>query len=242
MPMNVSDQTAAGRHWLPRLAGWLASCLLLILLYAAAVRPDLRLWDGIWTHGPVDRQAVALTFDDGPHPLWAPLLADSLERHGAKGTFYLVGFEAQRYPEITARLVRAGHQIGNHSLSHPYPNLTVLPPARVAYEIRTANKILIQFTRQPIRTFRPPGGGLDDDIITVLKADHLRLAWWSENVGDWSSPTPAMTEERFRTTLRPGLVALMHERANTISALEQILAELAYSGYNFVTFDSLMRQ
>ena len=227
--------------WLIALAGWAATGLLVSAAYFLIMRPDLRLWNGTRTHGNPARRAVALSFDDGPHPLWAPLLADTLHRHGAHGTFFLVGFEAQRYPEITTRLVRDGHQVGNHSLSHPYPNLTVMPKKQIAYEITTADHILRQLTGQPIGDFRPPGGGVNDAIVATLKAHHLHMAWWSANVGDWSSPTSAVTVDRLNTALRPGVIVLMHQRGNSVAALETFLADRPKEDYTYTTVDALMR-
>jgi peptidoglycan/xylan/chitin deacetylase (PgdA/CDA1 family) len=148
----------------------------------------------------------------------------------------MVGINAQRYPEITARLVREGHEVENHSMTHPFPNLTVLPKAKIAIEVTEAAKLLAQFTGRPVRYFRPPGGGVNDDVLAVLKANNLRLAWWSVNVGDWSSPTPAVTAHRLREALRPGLVVLMHERENSVTALDRFLAGAGRDGYTYTTF------
>ncbi|HEY3376599.1 MAG TPA: polysaccharide deacetylase family protein [Armatimonadota bacterium] len=233
--------TVSRTSWGISLLGWLLCSLLAIVIYQWVERPDLRCWEGTKTHGSPAVRAVALTFDDGPHPLWAPLLADTLERHDARGTFFLVGVEAQRYPEMTARLVRAGHQVGSHSMTHPYPNLTALPALQIAREVRQASQILQQIVGQPVYDFRPPGGGVNDTLISVLKHDGLRMAWWSENVGDWSSPTPEVTAQRLRHALRPGLVVLMHERENSVAALERFLAVRGREDYTYTTFAAVVR-
>lgn len=215
--------------------------MLVVLAYYQVMRPDLRGWSSMKTHGNAARREIALTFDDGPHPLWTPLLADTLERHGARGTFFLVGIEAERYPELTARLVRGGHQIGNHSLTHPYPNLTVFPRSRITREICDANRVLASITHQPITYFRPPGGDINNAMLEILQQNHLDLAWWSENVGDWSSPTPEQTVQRLNSSLRPGLVILMHQRANSVVALEEFLAVEHEKPYTYTTFTQIMR-
>jgi peptidoglycan/xylan/chitin deacetylase (PgdA/CDA1 family) len=153
-----------------------------------------------------------------------------------------VGIEAQRYPEITARLVRAGHQVASHSLTHPYPNLTALPKQQIAQEIQSSVRVLSTLTGEPIRDFRAPGGGVNDAMIEVLKANHLRMAWWSTNIGDWNSPTPEVIATRLHRSLRPGLVVLMHQRENSVSALDCFLADGQQGGYTYTTFSSLMRQ
>lgn len=227
------------RHSIGLLIGWLFSAVAVTAVYLWVMQPGLRTWPGTVTHGNPAQRTVALTFDDGPHPLWAPLLADTLERHGARGAFFLVGIEAQRYPEITARLARAGHQVGNHSLTHPYPNLTVLPPKRIATEIRVGQSVLARITGQPVHDFRPPGGGVNDAVLAQLKSNNLRMAWWSANLGDWSSPRPEVTARYLHDTLRPGLIVLMHERENSVAALELFLAGERQGTYRYVTLEEM---
>lgn len=237
---QIAQHNSQVRGWL-FLLGWLVTCVAVIVIYRYIERPDLRFWEGTVTHGNPDVRQVALTFDDGPHPLWAPLLADTLEQHGARGTFCLVGSEAQRYPEITARLAEAGHQIVSHSMTHPYPNLTALPERQIAIEVLSSTKLLSQLTGQPIHDFRPPGGGVNDQLIEVLLAHHLQMDWWSTNVGDWNSPTPKVIAERLHASLRPGLVVLMHERSNSLAALDHFFL-IGNQGYTYTTLSTMMRQ
>jgi peptidoglycan/xylan/chitin deacetylase (PgdA/CDA1 family) len=222
------------------LAGWLACSLVITAVYWAAVRPELRLWRGMATHGGGAR--VALTFDDGPDPLWAPLLADTLERHGARGTFFLVGREAMMYPELTARLARGGHEIGNHSYTHPYPNLTRLSPAGVRSEVAQADALLTQFTDQPIYWLRPPGGGVNDAVIAAARAHGMRLGWWSYNAADAADAPAAITAARLRQHLRPGTAVLLHQRRQTVEALARFFAAGEGAHYDYTTFTELMEQ
>ncbi len=220
--------------------GWLFSSLVVMLAFYVIVRPDLRTWQGMITHGNPQRAAIALTFDDGPNPLWAPLLADTLERHGARGTFFVVGSEAQRYPELVARLARAGHEVGNHSMTHPQsPNLAGLPRTRVEAEVLGAAQVLENITGDPVRDFRPPGGGLNDTVIDILRRHDMRLAWWSYNTSDYTDPNPERTIERLRDHLHPGLIALLHERKATIAAMEGLLSSEDGKRYSYITFTDI---
>ena len=221
------------------LAGWLCCSLLVSALYWHVVRPELRLQPVVITHGSHTERQMALTFDDGPHPLWTPLLADTLERHGARGTFFFVAREAYLYPEITARLAAAGHQIGNHSLTHPAPNLTYLSAEQVAGEMLRAQRELQQLSGQDVRDFRPPGGGVNNRVLAVILNGDMRLAWWSANVGDWQSPPPEVTLQRLRVVRRPGQVVLLHARGNTVPALERFLAEERAPRYSYRTLAEL---
>jgi peptidoglycan/xylan/chitin deacetylase (PgdA/CDA1 family) len=213
--------------------------VLVALAYWGTMRPDLLLWPGKQTHGHTTAAVAALTFDDGPHPLWTPLLADTLERHGARGTFFLVGAEAMRYPELVVRLARAGHQVASHSYSHPYPNLTRRSRAEINAEIQQSLKVLRQLTDQPVYDFRPPGGALDQTMIDALRAHDLRVAMWSYNTADWSSPAPGVTAARMQAHLRPGVVMLLHQRENTVPALEDFFMQGGKTGYTFLTLNAL---
>ncbi|MHB9133509.1 MAG: polysaccharide deacetylase family protein [Armatimonadota bacterium] len=246
MTIELSSErlvTRNPRHAVLFFLGWLLTSLLVTVVYVRVVRPDLRFWPGMVTHGNPREKLVALTFDDGPYALWTPLLADTLERHGARGTFFVVGMEAQRYQEIIARLVRAGHQVGNHSLTHPEsPILIQLSPKRIAAEVTDANKLLSQLTGMPIHDFRPPGGGIDDTLIKVMKRDNLRIAWWSQNIADWNSPAPEVVASRMQRALRPGVVMLLHQREHTVVGLEEFLASKSSAGYTYTTFSQVTQQ
>lgn len=223
------------------IAGWWACAGVTVAVYLAWVQPSLRLWRGVVTHGNTARAAVAFTFDDGPHPLWAPLLADSLERHGARGTFFLVGMEAQRYPGLTARLLQGGHQIASHSMTHPYPNLTALPAAAVRREVGQAQAVLAAQAREPrIALFRPPGGGVNAAVLRAVRDGGERIGWWSVSTADATQPVPAAIVSRLRQGTRPGAVVLLHQRGNTVAALEQYLANPP-RGYRFLTFDDVVK-
>jgi len=231
--LDPAPMASANTRWY--YIGFLVSSLVVTLVYCWYVRPDLRFWDGMVTHGDPGRRTVALTFDDGPHPLWAPLLADTLERHGAHGTFMLVGMEAQRYPELTARLVRGGHQLANHSMTHPYPNLTAFNNTRIAKEVQDGNRVLERFTGQLIYDFRPPGGGINNGVLEEVKRQGMRIAWWSASAADAESPSPGGTYYRLQMSLRPGAVELMHERDNTVLTLEHFLTN-DHRNFKYETF------
>ncbi len=203
--------------------------------------PELRFWNGIVTHGNPRVRVVALTFDDGPSPLWAPLLADTLERHGARGTFFMVGQQAEVYPKISLRLIRAGHEVENHSHTHPYPNLTAFSHTRIRKEISDASKVLGQLTGTPVHAFRPPGGGINDTLLAEVKRQGLYIGWWSVNTADAASPSPDGIIARLHSSLRPGAVVLMHERENSVAALERFL-DHDHSGYRYETLSNVVRQ
>lgn len=239
MPEIVVARPVVRRQLGWRVVGWLVSSLLAILLYWWGVRPDLRAWPGIVSHGGGERRAVALTFDDGPHPLWTPLLSHTLAVNGARGTFFVVGMDAACYPELITWLARDRHEVASHSQTHPMPNLTVLPPAAVGREIDDATRLLTQLTGTAPLLFRPPGGGVDNTVIAALRARDLRMGWWSANIGDAAETDPARVEARLRRALRPGGVLLLHQRGHTLAALTSFFAAPAEPWYSYETFSAV---
>lgn len=239
MTPSAAVSSSAARGWC--YFGWLCSALVLVMVYCRVAHPELRCWHGIVTHGNPHVRAVALTFDDGPSPLWAPLLADTLERHGARGTFFMVGLQAEVYPEISMRLIRAGHEVGNHSLTHPYPNLTAFSKTRIRREIEDASRILKQLTGKPIRAFRPPGGGINNTVLAEVQREGMQIGWWSANTADAASPSPDGILARLHSSLRPGVVVLMHERENSVAALARFF-DRETGAYRFDTYSNVVRE
>jgi peptidoglycan-N-acetylglucosamine deacetylase len=224
--------------------GWALTSAAVVVLYLRLFHPDLVRQQLMYSHGNPSVPRIALTFDDGPSPLWHPLLADTLTRNGAQGTFFVVGYKAARYPEIIARLVRAHHEVASHSWTHAEPNLTIFPEARVAIEIRDTRKVLEQLTGRPVPDFRPPGGGIDYAVIAETLRFHQHIAWWSFNADDAGLDTQSSEAGRIagqlRDNLRPGAVMLLHGRSHTVAALEAFFATPAARQYTYGTFASVV--
>jgi len=161
---------------------------------------------GVATEDPV----AALTFDDGPHPVWTPMLLDALERRGALATFFLVGRAAAAHPGIVARMRSAGHAVGNHTFDHP--SLPSLPAAERRRQILACQETL---GPRAARLFRPPYGHQTFRSLV----DALRLGYqvigWSAAAGDWRDEPPERLVERVERTLGPGTIVLFHDRLAT---------------------------
>lgn len=184
------------------------------------------------THLPEESNEVALTFDDGPHPLTTPLLLASLKRAQVKATFYVVSDGMKLYPELTKQIVDDGHRLANHSNHHI--NLTKIESSDYPIEIdRTFDAI--EKAGQETRLFRPPGGGLDRRTMNYLYQSDVTLGWWSNNVGDWA-PLPAWKiADHLNNTLRAGDVVLMHDAGtSTPQAIPFIVRQARKKGLKFV--------
>lgn len=130
---------------------------------------------------------LALTFDDGPNPVWTPRLLDVLSERGVKATFFLVGKYAQNEPSLVRRIAAEGHLIGHHSWSHP--NLALTRAARVREELRSAKDALEQMAGEPVRYFRPPFGGRRPFVLREAGALGMTSVMWNAMTDDWKEPS-----------------------------------------------------
>jgi peptidoglycan/xylan/chitin deacetylase (PgdA/CDA1 family) len=176
--------------------------------------PAPMLWLQQQAHMGHNSQAVSITFDDAPHPLTTPLLLASLQRANAKATFFVVGDGLRLYPELARRIVQEGHTLANHSQKHN--NLTRLTPAQYEAEIQPCYDLIRQVYRdagkaEEPRLFRPPGGGMNRDVMQYLYDNKMVLAWWSNNVGDWTRPPAWKINDQVKANLHPGDIILLHD-------------------------------
>jgi peptidoglycan-N-acetylglucosamine deacetylase len=179
-----------------------------------------------------DSPTVSLTFDDGPHPLTTPLLLAALRHTDVKATFFVVGDGMRLYPELAHRIVQEGHSLANHSQYHN--NLTRISHAEFSHEVETCFQA-IENAGQKTRLFRPPGGGLDRTVMRYLYENDVTLAWWSNNLGDWTRPPAWQIAEQVKATLRPGDIMLMHDAGTgTSQAIPAIVKEARKRGLTVV--------
>jgi peptidoglycan/xylan/chitin deacetylase (PgdA/CDA1 family) len=137
---------------------------------------------------------LALTFDDGPNPVWTPRLLEVLARHGVKATFFMVGQAAQQQPELVRQVAAAGHLIGIHSWTHP--NLAVTAAAQVCEELVLSRQALEEMTGGPIRYFRPPFGARRPYVLRAAREMGLVPVLWNAMTTDWKEPSTEKIVER----------------------------------------------
>lgn len=229
---------------------WAAAALLLLLLSVISLG-SFYMPSGIFgrplLHGPADRPAVALTFDDGPDPNTTPAVLATLRRHGARATFFVIGERAARHPELVAALRREGHQVENHSLRHAWTT-PFLPRWRLAAELQKTQQIVERACGQAPRWFRPPIGILSPPVVAAARRTGLRLCGWSCKSRDGLSSTSAEEAlERLRAGLSEGAILLLHDAAErgghapvAPAVLEKLLPLLVERGLVPVTLDELV--
>ncbi|BBI34811.1 polysaccharide deacetylase family protein [Cohnella abietis] len=194
------------------------------------------------------KKEVALTFDDGPDPVYTPKLLDLLKREGAKATFFVVGENAERYPEIVARIHEEGHIIGIHNYVH-HTNW-FMRPRTVKRQIHRTSDIIKKITGIRPMYYRPPWGMVN--VFDYANLGYLQIVLWTSLFGDWRKRLGAeKLYKRMKGKLKPGQVFLLHDcgstfgadrdaPANTISALERILDDGRKMGYRFIGIDEMI--
>ena len=192
-----------------------------------------------------DKRIVALTYDDGPNPPYTERLLDVLAKHNVKATFFMIGNRIEKHPETVNRVIAEGHQIGNHTYSHPL--LGFLPPFYVQRQIERTDALLQQHGIERDSVFRAPMLTRFLPVAYVLeKADRTHISGnvWS---WDWTTQNPdKITETVLKKTLSSigtGSIIVLHDgkaenknanRSGTIEATERIITALKRDGYEFV--------
>lgn len=183
-------------------------------------------------------KVIALTFDDGPGPYTAQLL-DILDQHGAKATFFLIGSKVSAQADVLRRMHSRGHQLGNHSWSHP--ELPKLPVGQIAGEIDRTNDAIKQATGVKPTILRPPYGATNSVVLEQLRARGMSSILWSVDTRDWADRNSEIVCSRAVAGAHPGAIILMHDIHQTsVGAVPCILNALKQQGYSFVTVQGLL--
>ena len=183
-------------------------------------------------------KVIALTFDDGPGPHTAHLL-DILDQYGAKATFFLIGSKVSGQASIVRSIQARGHQLGNHSWSHP--ELPKLPVDQIAGEIDRTNDTIKQATGVTPTILRPPYGAVNGVVLEQLRLRGMSSILWSVDTRDWADRNSDIVCSRAVAGARPGAVILMHDIHQTsVGAVPCILSALKQQGYSFVTVQGLL--
>lgn len=187
----------------------------------------------VLTRGARRSRMLHLTFDDGPHPEHTPLLLDLLAVHRAKATFFLIGREAERYPEVVERIVREGHAVGNHSWSHPQFDQLDLSAQRD--EIERTDRLLAGFDGLERHDFRPPRGVMPRPMVMDCVRRGQRIAYWSYDSLDYSKrPAEDLIASMQRYPPESGEILLMHDdSALSLQMLQTLLPEWVANGFSF---------
>lgn len=200
-------------------------------------------------HVNSSEKLVALTFDDGPSPIWTPRILDALNRAGAKATFFMLGEHVVRYPQIARRVAQEGHEIGNHTYDHHV--LLSYKRFELEKEILDAERAIKSVTGKTTRYFRPPKAWLTTEEKEWVKAMGYSVVLWTLNSKDWVNFDDKYIVRYILKHITPGDILLFHDsggvftteggnRNETVQAIPRLVRKLRERGYRCVTISELL--
>src|SRR2546421_7206636 len=203
----------------------------------------------LYHQGAGDAHEVALTFDDGPDPEWTPKILDVLKAARVKAAFFLVGVNAERYPNLVKRIVAGGHEIGNHTYYHP--NLAICWPEHIRLELNATQLLIETITGRSTTLFRPPyaadtSPSKVSELMPLNLAQELGYLVVLENIDpqDWARPGADVILQRVKQQRHDGSIILLHDaggdREQTVEALPRILDYLKARGDTVVSLGTLL--
>lgn len=181
---------------------------------------------------------IALTFDDGPHPIYTPELLAGLKERGVTATFFVTGANATLYPELIEQMQEDGHIVGNHTYHHV--QLSSVREDLFLQELKETNRVLEEILGKEIEYVRPPFGDWSKSIEQEI--DMFPVLWDIDPL-DWCSGSTAQIVKRVLDKAEDHAIILMHdEYATSVEAALQIVDELLEDGYEFVTVERILLQ
>lgn len=203
----------------------------------------------LYHQGAGDTHEVALTFDDGPDPEWTPKILDILKAAKVKAAFFLVGVNAERYPNLVRRIVDEGHEIGNHTYYHP--NLALCWPEHVRLELNATQLLIQTLTGRGTTLFRPPYAADTQparlaDLMPLQIAQDQNYLVVLENIDpqDWAKPGADVIVQRIKQQRHDGNIILLHDaggdRSQTVEALPRIIEYLQARNDTIVPLSKLL--
>jgi len=189
-----------------------------------------------------ETKQIALTFDDGPHPVYTREILDILAEYDIRATFFVIGQNAEWFPGLVQEELAAGHEIGNHTYHHA--NLRTVQYETVLHEILDMENAVWENVECRPHLLRPPGGLYGEDVCRAAAALDYTVILWSVDTRDWDHPTVEQIVENVLGNAEGGDIILFHDYVSgsspTPEALRQIIPVLLAEGYEFVTVSELL--
>jgi peptidoglycan/xylan/chitin deacetylase (PgdA/CDA1 family) len=200
---------------------------------------------------PVSEKLVALTFDDGPSPVWTMRILDELKKADVKATFFMLGKHVAEYPLAAQRVAGEGHEIENHGYSHRV--LLYYKAKELEDDIRQAEETIKEVTGKTTKYFRPPKAWITGEEKNKLQEMGYQVVLWSLNSKDWVTFHDKHIRRYILHHIRPGDIILFHDsggvftteggsRRQTVRTIFRLVEQLKEKGYKFVTVDELLQK
>ena len=228
---------------------WLIVVILfLYFVWQQVSKPSASLFGEVIWRGPDSEKKITLTFDDGPNPLATPLILKILKEENIKATFFVIGSNAKKYPDLLKEMVKDGHEIEVHSWHH-YPLFFLSSPRRQFRELLETKEVIKRIVGETPQLFRPPWGNRTPWLLAQAKKLQLKTVTWSVDPWDaWLLPTEDRIIRRFTQRLHNGAIILLHDgagrrlepRTATVMALARIIEIAKQKNFRFATLRELI--
>ncbi|GHV42015.1 peptidoglycan-N-acetylmuramic acid deacetylase PdaC [Clostridia bacterium] len=186
-----------------------------------------------------DRKRMALTFDDGPHPLTTPYLLDGLKNLGAKATFFVLGHRLSALSDLVKREVADGHDVGSHTFNHL--QLTKLTREKVAEQIDMTSDLLFDLTDRQPSLLRPPYGDRNANVRELCADRGLGIIIWDVDTEDWKTKDPVKIKNNIVSHAHDGAIILLHDiYQSSVEGALLAVEELTAEGFEFLTVTELI--
>ena len=184
----------------------------------------------------LETKKIALTFDDGPHPVYTQQMLEVLEREQVPATFFLLGQNVEEHGAVVKEIAEKGHLIGNHTYHHV--QITTLPMEQACEEIDRTNQLIEELTGQGTEYVRPPFGTWNKGLESEL--DMIPVMWTIDTL-DWTTENVDSIVNQVVKNAGENDIILMHDSyKSTVQAVERIIALLEADGFEFVTVDEVI--
>ena len=188
------------------------------------------------------QKKVALTFDDGPHPRITRQILDYLDKEDIKATFFIIGCNAEQWPEIVKEEIEKGHEIGNHTYSHDEKKRR--SASQMHDDLAHADDILRGSFGYETVLFRPPQGVCNDNVISAASDFEYKIVLWDIDTHDWAHVSTESIVSNVKQNVNEGDIILFHDytsgESHTLDALKIIVPYLKSEGYTFATVSGLI--
>ena len=193
------------------------------------------------SNSEIAKPQVSITFDDGPHPEFTPMALTLLKQYNAKATFFCIGKNIEKYPELFKEIIRQGHTVGNHTFSHAN-TFGFFGTVKVMEELSQTNDLVHSLTDLKMKLYRPAFGVTNPSIARAVEKLHLNSIGWNVRSLDTTYRSENQVLKRITTRTQKGAIILLHDTsAKSMAVLERLLVFLEERKLKSVTVDQLFQ-
>lgn len=223
----------------------LACLVLALVMIPLGVNAPLQGGVRIYKSCHENKEQIAITFDDGPHPRYTEQILDILKENNIKATFFIIGENVELYGDgIIKRIIEEGHEIGNHTFTHPHTKGA--EDESFYEEVRRTHTLMLEKYGYEMKLFRPPEGYIDAKVKKIAEELGYSIVLWSVDTKDWNCTKKDTIVKNVSVHASGGDIILMHDyvsrRGYTIPALKAIIPRLKSNGLEFVTVSELVNK